>query len=779
MLHKLTWTVVLIFFSHVALAQRHAALKGIVLEGKTPIPAATIALDADYKTVKILVAGADGRFEISGIPAGTYTLTVSSIGFQSSQQLIVLKAGRPQDIRVELAPLSHELTGATVTGHTYKKDDDIIDIKKIAQPVTIITKKTIAMLGSRRLDEVLREQTGMAVVNDLGSGNRSVGVQMQGFGSEYIMIMLNGQPMNGRFNGNFDLSRISVSDIERIEIIKGASSSLYGCEALGGVINIITRQHINTRQGMAGLQYGTYNMLDATLEGETPFAEGKGSAYLSGNYYRTDGFNVNTPYLKEGQTAPPYSSLTFQGRSKYRFNDIHTLNISGRFSGRHSVMDRNYGAQPFEDVLDETDLNLGASVNSQLSGGTRLLSRYYFTRYATDQRATILQTGKDLQTNRFVQSIHRLELQATRDLYDHKLSLTGGAGGDYQGMDSASMYNYFAYAQANYKPSEKYELIAGLRYDGNSIFGGKVNPTIGAGFHPSKNISVKFSAGKGFKAPTFAQLYQVFTNVSTGYTVIGANNFAEKAAALQQTGTVQQLWAIAERVKPLQPETSLSLNLGITWKPFDNTEFSINGFYNDIRNQIFFRQVGLMKNAQPLYSYFNLDRAFTRGLEAGLKWSPLNGLSIVAGYQYLDAKDKTSIDSIRSGNLTVRADGGLRKAVRSDYFNLPNRSRHSANVQVFYEHQPLGLGISLRGNYRGKAGFMDQDDNGFIDPYDVFINGYFLSSASIRKNLLKDQFTLQFTVDNIFNYTDYLMPSQPGRMLIAGLTWRFSQTTTP
>lgn len=779
MLHKLLPVLICFFCAQISVAQSDAVLKGIVTEGKTPIPAATIALDADYKTVKIVVAGNDGRFEIHGIPAGTYTLTASSIGFQTLSQLIVLKAGKQQDIRLELMPVSQSLTGTTVTGHTYRKDDDLIDIKKIAQPVTIITKKTIAMLGSRRLDEVLREQTGMAVVNDLGSGNRSVGVQMQGFGSEYIMIMLNGQPMNGRFNGNFDLSRISVSDIERIEIIKGASSSLYGCEALGGVINIITRQHINTRQGMASLQYGTYNMLDATFEGETPFADGKGSAYLSGNYYRTDGFNVNTPYLKEGQTAPPYNSLTFQGRSKYQLNDIHTMNVSGRFSGRHSVMDRNYGVQPFRDVLDETDLNLGASLNSNLRSGTRLLNRYYYTRYSTDQQATILQTGKALQTNRFVQSVHRLELQATHDLFEKKISLTGGAGGDHQGMDSAGMYNYFAYVQANYKPSEKYDLIAGVRYDGNSIFGGKVNPTIGAGFHPSKKISFKFSAGNGFKAPTFAQLYQVFTNVSTGYTVIGANNFAEKARALQETGVVQQLWSIAEQVKPLQPETSLSFNLGATWKPFDNTEISINGFYNDIRNQIFFQQVGLMKNAQPLYSYFNIERAFTRGLEAGLKWSPINGLGIVAGYQYLDAKDKTDIDSIKSGNVTVRADGGLRKAVRSDYFNLPNRSRHSANVQLFYEHQPLGLSVSLRGNYRGKAGFMDQDDNGFIDPYDVFIEAYFTGSTSIRKNLLKDQLTLQFTIDNIFNYTDYLMPSQPGRMLIAGLTWRFSQTTKP
>ncbi len=108
----------------------------------------------------------------------------------------------------------------------------------------------MAMMGSRRLDEVLREQTGLAVVSDLGSGNRAVGLQMRGFSAEYITVLIDGQPMAGRNNGNFDLSRISISGIERIEIIKGASSSLYGSEALGGVVNIITKQNSTSMQAL-------------------------------------------------------------------------------------------------------------------------------------------------------------------------------------------------------------------------------------------------------------------------------------------------------------------------------------------------------------------------------------------------------------------------------------------------------------------------------------------------------------------------------------------------
>jgi len=98
-----------------------------------------------------------------------------------------------------------------------------------------------------------------------------------------------------------------------------------------------------------------------------------------------------------------------------------------------------------------------------------------------------------------------------------------------------------------------------------------------------------------------------------------------------------------------------------------------------------------------------------------------------------------------------------------------------ANLQVFYDIKPFGLRFSVRANYRGKYGFLDTDNNGFIDPYDVFVKGYVLLNASVQKKLLKERVTLQCTIDNITNYTDYLMPAQPGRMVVAGISWRMKK----
>lgn len=782
MSNRFTWLLGCLLNLPLLLAARQdITINGSVRSDSSLLEGASIVAAGNGLTLTV-ASKQDGSFLLTGLPAGKYGVTASAMGYTSRTHHISFKDGESGSIVFLLKRDARVLTDVVVTGNRMVKHDDLIDISKIAQPVTVISKKTIELMGSRRLDEVLREQTGMALVSDLGSGNRSVGLQLQGLGSEYIMILMNGLPMTGRFNGNFDLSRINVSDIERIEIIKGASSSLYGCEALGGVVNIITRQVVTQTQGSAGLQYGSFNSLDASLEGETPFKDRKGSAYLSGNFYKTDGFNVNTQYLKQGQTGPPYNSLNLLGRLMYKLAANHTLQWNGRYSSRHSRMDRSYGVQQFDDVLDEKDLNTSVSLNSNLGTGTRLLSRYYLTRYATDQEVTFQQTGHALQTNRFVQTIHRLELQAAHDLWNKQLSLIGGAGGDYQLMNNQAdhtrqdMYTYFGYAQANWKPSQQYDVVMGLRYDGNSAYGGRFNPTLGAGYNPAKWLKIKLSVGQGFKAPTYAQMYQVFTNMMQGYTVIGANVFEEKAQELKEAGIIQQLWPVADNLRSLKPETSTSYNLGFTFSPVSKLELAVNGFYNSIRNQIFNQQVGIMSNSQQLYSFFNVERSYTTGVESSLKWSPLNGLTISGGYQYLIAKDKSVEDSIEAGSgqySKVRATGGIRNATASDYFNLPNRSRHSANVQVFYEYQPWGIEVSVRGNYRGKYGFMDTDNNGYIDPYDVYADGYFLGYASLQKQLWQKRITLQLSIDNLFDHTDYLMPAQPGRMIMGGMTWRF------
>ena len=154
-------------------------------------------------------------------------------------------------------------------------------LSNVTVPVTIINSKTIQQNGSLRLTDILQEQTGLTLTSGFG-----VGVQLQGLNPDYTIILINGEPLVGRTAGVLDLNRVALGNIKKIEIVKGPSSSLYGSEAMAGVINIITDASTSIPL-LASLRYGTYNTLDAsvnnTLASKSLFYQG---FY---NYYTTDG----------------------------------------------------------------------------------------------------------------------------------------------------------------------------------------------------------------------------------------------------------------------------------------------------------------------------------------------------------------------------------------------------------------------------------------------------------------------------------------------------------
>ena len=112
-------------------------------------------------------------------------------------------------------------------------------LSSLPMPTQFIPQKEIEAINAIRLTDLLSEQTGLITVPDFGGGQ---GIQMQGLDSQYTLVMIDGVPLIGRSAGTLDLSRITVGNIKQIEIVRGASSSLYGNEALGGIINIITQE---------------------------------------------------------------------------------------------------------------------------------------------------------------------------------------------------------------------------------------------------------------------------------------------------------------------------------------------------------------------------------------------------------------------------------------------------------------------------------------------------------------------------------------------------------
>lgn len=764
-------------------AQTKGGLDGMVTDQQgNPLSGVSIRLEPDRQ---MLQTEHNGRYQFKNIYTGDYTVYVSRLGFKPFQAKAIINAGKITTLNIKLEAGQNELDEVMVA-EKRSSVDNLVQVERSAMPVTIITRRTIELMGSRRLDEVLKEQTGLAVVNNISGGSRSVGIQMQGFSSEYVMILIDGQPMVGRNSGNFDLSRISVSNIERIEIIKGASSCLFGSEALGGAINIITRHGAAQPQALASVNYGSLNITDVTLEGETPFSAQRGSVNLSANYYHSDGFNTDSRYLK-GTTSPPYDNYALQGRARYRLTKNTTIGMSGRYGLRRSFMEKDFGLGVISgDSQDEKDLNLSATFDHNFDSGLRSMSRYYYTAYSSDIGVAWQQTGATASSDVFKQRLHRFEQQFAYSL-SNGIKFSAGFGGSLENMndvtltDPGTLGTTFGYVQGDWQLNHKLGAVGGLRYDHTGSYGGKLNPSFGLQYHIVPELTLKTGIGSGFKAPDFKSRYQVFYNPTVNYLVIGNEVLRSTLNQLQQQGQISEIkeYLLSQVDKNLQAERSTSFNVGFVWQPKQTIKIEGGLFYHDIRNQINYVQIATGSGNRFIYTYQNLPKAVNKGIDASIVFNPLKDLEISAGYQYLIAKDRSVEDSIRVGHFPYNqnihdATTGTSYAPKpSDYWGIENRSRHMGNLRAFYVYRPWDISINARLSYRGKYPFGDLNGNQFIDRYDTFVNGYFLFNGAIEKKLLKQHLSLRITADNIMDYTDRLMPGQMGRIILAGLSYRF------
>jgi outer membrane receptor for ferrienterochelin and colicins len=198
--------------------------------------------------------------------------------------------------------------------------------------------------------------------------------------------------------------------------------------------------------------------------------------------------------------------------------------------------------------------------------------------------------------------------------------------------------------------------------------------------------------------------------------------------------------------------------------------------------------VALTTNNQTIYSYRNITRAFTSGVESDIRYTAIKNLTLSAGYQLLYAKDKDIAKAVKAGEVFARDPETYvtRRLKSGDYFGLYNRSRHTANVKIFYNHPVSKWEGSLRLIYRGKFGIgdirggdqppSDINSNAILDRYDNFIPGYLLVNVSAAKTIPLG-LRFQVGIDNLFNYKNATyIPNIPGRLMYASIGYTFSKT---
>ena len=659
-------------------------------------------------------------------------------------------------------------------------------MSNVAVPAFIISQKDLQVTQLRRLNEILQEQTGVFVTSGSGTGGFGGGIfgngaQMQGMSPEYTLILINGEPIIGRQGGVVNLSRLTLSGIKKIEVVKGPVSSLYGSEAMGGVINIITALP-HKSQSDVNIKAGGYGLLDAGVN--STIVSNKTRATLSYNYFKQGAIDFNNE--KFGNQQDPFSNHTVQANVSHQFSQRTRLMVYGRFfaeasNNAYEIADNNLQMQRVGGQTQIWDGNLNTSLQHNFNNNISTTFRAYATSYHSEQTLDNLKDQTPFYKDNFRQQFYRLENQTDINLSGSN-KLTAGGGYVYEHL-LTSRYegersNGIAYAflQNEWKPTENFNLIGGLRYDHNEAYSSRVSPKLAARFSPSKKLKLMASYGAGFKAPDFRQLYLNFiNNASGGYALFGANEISvDKLKGLQQQGIVGEILPRAYDLAQLNPESSNGFNAGATYTYNAKWSGDINLFYNDIANQILFDVIALRPNGSQVFSYFNVARSYTTGAEMNLRYKLHNNWTVSGGYQFLSTGDKDVIAKIRDGEMYGRdeATGNVYKLKRSDYYGLPNRSNHMANIKLMYENTAKGWQASVRAIYRNRWGTFDQDGNGIINRKDETAPGFVLINAALQKQI-SSSLMLGAGVENILNHRDALnLPNVPGINAFLSVSWK-------
>lgn len=657
-------------------------------------------------------------------------------------------------------------------------------LSNVTVPTMIIQGQAIQKTGLIKLQEILQEQTGLMVTaaaggGAVGGGVFGNGIQVQGLSPEYTLIMLDGEPIIGRQGGVLDLSRFTVGNIRKIEIVKGPSSALYGSEAMGGVVNILSDQKRENRRSVSA-RYGSFNTLD--ILGSFNQEYKKSSLFFFANYNHSDGYDL-TPGTAM-KTMDPRNDYTGQLRWTYRFSDKTRLVWNNRvFRGTQAskyMVDN--GETEIVGQGFTTDININPVLmhrwNESFQSTVRLYGSYYQYKQSllTSQEETYYEDD-------FTQQYFRLEQQNDWDITKNS-TLVAGFGLNHQTVETVRYRRKqmldagYVFSQLEFGLGKKWMVIPGVRYDMNSAFANRLSPKVSARYQVSPTSRFTMSYGSGFKAPDFRQLYLSYANpAAQGYRVYGAEEFSmlDMEAELA-SGIISQILPEAYTIGTLLPEISHGFNAGYD-RRFESAGITadVNIFYNDIQNLINYLPVALQSNGTFVFSYKNTKRAFTTGIECNVNGKLGKRLDWSAGYQFLFTGEQALVRRIANSEVYGRPspNHGARIMTLTDYSGLLGRSPHMANLKCTYTDPKSSWSGTMRFMYRSRWGVVDLDGNGFANMDEEFANGFVNLNMSVQKTIYK-KVTAQIAVNNLLNHRDEInTPNLPGTNVMCTITSSF------
>ncbi|EKR62176.1 TonB-dependent receptor [Leptospira weilii str. 2006001853] len=607
----------------------------------------------------------------------------------------------------------------------------------------VISRKKIEASGARNAAEVLETQLGIDVVPFFG-GSR---VRMLGLDSQYVLILIDGERIAGRLNNAVDLSRFKVQNLERIEIVKGASSALYGADAIGGVINLITREADKKLSYEMRTTYGNGSRKNFNTEGEfnTNANMGFRNEFVSGAV--SAGYNKNPGYRlvpnSQATTGNAYQDLNtgmnltfnpdgnFKGKTRilYQHRDQSGVDVTQS----KAIFDRN---NKTHDFLATGSLEYGFGKRNLISFRGNISK--WENKYYNNQRGADELDVKQLNAELTSQGTVQLDMEASE-----KHFITIGAESFANELESDRLQSRYVYRtrkavffqdEWTVSTSPRIRVIPGVRYDDDSQFGNQTTPKLAARYDIFQNLVWRTSYGRGFRPPSFQELYLRFENPAVGYVVEGNPN--------------------------LKPERSITINSDLEYSPFRFLTFSLSLYRNDIINLIQYKFDSNKGKEFAEFQLQNIAKAYTRGGEFGVQYKFLKYFTLELGYNHTDTRDLN----------TDRP--------------LEGRALHQASANFIY-NSPGGFQFNLRGKHLDKRPFYSATNNlGGQDyiPTEVKLNEnppviygkpFTILNVRIEQKFFNKHFSLFLGVDNVLNqYELAYNPTRP-RFYYGGFSAQF------
>jgi len=660
---------------------------------------------SDHSSRKQQILFTDNNGGAANTISTTSSILIHKLGFKDVNDTI--EPGQSSTFHLEHS--TYPLNDVVVTGQY-----DINTSDKSVYNVKVIDDKTIRQMAAKNLTDVLTNQLNMRLSQDnlLGSS-----VAINGISGQNVKILVDGVNVIGRENGNVDLSQINMNNVERIEIIEGPMSVSYGTDALGGLINIVTKKaNSYPLEGDVHLYYesvGTYNA-DASLF----FKQNNHSFALSGGRYFFDGYS--DPDTSRYQDWKP--TLQYFGTFNYNYSG-HLLNVGVKSEYFNEEIQNKgmpvlspYQAYAFDDYYFTRRLNEALFIEKRLKNNASIQLTNAYNNYRhikNTYRIDLVTLQQQLAEGEGIQDTSVFDEWSLRGTYNstlpsRKLNFQTGYDINLQSGTGENLApgirridDYAAFGSLEYEMLRNFYVRPGARIAYNTRYGAPLTPSLNLKYDLNDRYTFRAAYAHGFRAPSLKELDLSF--VDANHNIHGNDS--------------------------LKAETSDNFSASFTaTKDMSGNKLKtdLSFFYNNINNQITLVLVNPTINE---YTYANISKYKTRGVSFTGTFAMKN-FSVCAGVSLLDLYNALS-DSfdIEKFSLTPEFQTDMT-------FTIP---KAGVDAAVFFKStgSTPGYNIDAQGNL-----------------YETFLAAYTMMDVSVTKYLWKKHVAIAAGVKNLFDVSD-------------------------